>query len=177
MNFLNSIYPTKESQPSYICIDKACTVLKFIVNNGAYADWFDTTCLVVDSYHYTNHKATDNICHTWCNPTPSDGSAPNLVIPTTDKSGNPCFKCAFNTQACEQLNSWLGGYESILKCMIPGNFNWFLHAMLYYHTKHVLRKQTLKKQKEEKGIQDDISDNDGQDEDSEKEVDDLNSVD
>jgi len=132
MNFLNSIYPTKESQPSYICIDKACTVLKFIVNNGAYADWFDTTCLVVDSYHYTNHKATDNICRTWCNPTPSDGSAPNLVIPTTDKSGNPCFKHAFNTQACEQLNSWLGGYESILKRMIPGNFNWFLHAMLYY---------------------------------------------
>ena len=38
MIFLNSIYPTKESQPAYICIDKACTVLKFIINNGAYPD-------------------------------------------------------------------------------------------------------------------------------------------
>ena len=58
--------------------------------------------------------------------------------------------------------------------MTPGNFNWFLHAILYYHTKHVLRKQTLEKEKEEKRIQDDISDN-SQDEDSEME--DLNSVD
>ena len=99
MKFLNSIYPTRESRPAYICIDKACTVLKFNVNNGAYADWFETTRFVVDSYHYINHKATDSICCTWCNPTPSDGSAPNLVIPATDKNGNPCFKRAFNTQA------------------------------------------------------------------------------
>ena len=46
--------------------------------------------------------------------------------------------------------------------------------MLYYHTKHVLRKQTLQKEKDEKKIQDDISDN-SQDEDSEME--DLNTVD
>ena len=73
-------------------------MLKFIVNNDSYANWFETTHFVVDSYHYTNHKATDNICCTWCNPAPSDGSAPNLVIPATDKYGNPCFKHAFNTQ-------------------------------------------------------------------------------
>ncbi|KAF8817308.1 hypothetical protein BYT27DRAFT_7049480, partial [Phlegmacium glaucopus] len=53
-------------------------------------------------------------------------------------------------QACEQLNSWLGGYESILKRMTPGKFDWFCHAMLYYHTKHVLRKQDIKRKKEEK---------------------------
>jgi len=45
--------------------------------------------------------------------------------------------------------------------------------MLYYHTKHVLRKQALKKEKQERKIEDDISDN--QDEDSE--IEDLNSVD
>jgi hypothetical protein len=33
--------------------------------------------------------------------------------------------------------------------MIPGNFNWFIHTMLFYHTKYVLRKQQRKK--EEKG--------------------------
>ena len=151
-------------------------MLKFIVNNGTYADWFETTRFIVDSYHYINHKATDNICHTWCNPTPSDGSAPNLVIPTADKNGNPCFKHAFNTQACEQLNSWLGGYESILKRMTPGNFNWFLHAMLYYHTKHVLRKQNIKQKMEENEMQNDISGSDSQDSDSE-EADDINSID
>jgi len=99
MNFLSSIYPTRESRPAYICIDKACSVLKFNVNNGTYADWFETTRFVVDSYHYINHKATDSICRTWCNPTPSDGSAPNLVIPAIDKYGNSCSKRAFNTQA------------------------------------------------------------------------------
>src|SRR6266498_995200 len=160
MKFLNRIYPTEESQPAYFCIDKACTVLKHIVTNNAYQDWSQTTCFVVDSYHYINHKATNNICHTWCNPAPTDGSAPNLVIPTTNKHGQPCFKHAFNTQACEQLNSWLGGYESILKCMTPGNFNWFLHTMLYYHTKHVLKKQELRRR-----TQDDTSDN-NQDSDS-----------
>jgi hypothetical protein len=166
MQFLNSIYPGKEKQPAYICIDKACAVLKHIVANHEDEDWLQTTQFIVDSYHYTNHKATDNLCCTWCNPAPSDGSAPNLVLSTVDKDGNPCYKCAFNTQACEQLNSWLAGYESILKCMTSGNFNWFLHAMLFYHTQHLLRKQNLQKEKKEKGIQDDTSDNDDQDTDS-----------
>ncbi|KAF8867449.1 hypothetical protein CPB84DRAFT_1698924, partial [Gymnopilus junonius] len=57
--------------PAYICIDKACSVLKHIVANRVYEDWFKTTCFIVDSYHYTNHKATDSICHTWCNPAPN----------------------------------------------------------------------------------------------------------
>ena len=25
--------------------------------------------------------------------------------------------------------------------MIPGNFDWFLHSMLFHHTKHVLKRQ------------------------------------
>ncbi|KAF8874500.1 hypothetical protein CPB84DRAFT_1690093, partial [Gymnopilus junonius] len=50
------------------------------------------------------------------------------------------------TKVCEQLNSWLAGFQSILKRMTPGNFNWFLHAMLFYHTKYVLQKQKFKKQ-------------------------------
>ena len=49
-------------------------------------------------------------------------------------------------QACEQLNSWLGGFESILKRMKIGNFDWFLHTMLFYHTQHVLKKQSQKEQ-------------------------------
>jgi hypothetical protein len=39
------------------------------------------------------------------------------------------------------LNAWLGGFESILKRMTPGNFNWFLHTMLFYHTQYVIKKQ------------------------------------
>ena len=70
-----------------------------------------------------------------------DGSAPNLVIVERDADGIPHFKHAFNTQACEQLNAWLGGFDTILRRMTVGNFNWFLHAMLSYHSKMVMEKQ------------------------------------
>ena len=70
-----------------------------------------------------------------------DGSAPNLVIIEHDRDGVPHYKRAFNTQACEQLNAWLGGFDSVLRRMTVGNFNWFLHAMLSYHTWMVMEKQ------------------------------------
>ena len=38
----------------------------------------------------------------------------------------------------------MGGYETMLKKMTPGNFNWFLHSMLFYHTKNVIKKQEEK---------------------------------
>jgi hypothetical protein len=40
----------------------------------------------------------------------------------------------------------LGGFESILKRMLPGNFDWFLHTMLFYHTRYVLKKQDRKRE-------------------------------
>ena len=43
----------------------------------------------------------------------------------------------------------LGGHQSILKRMTPGNFNWFLHSMSFYDTKYVLQKQLVKKKREE----------------------------
>jgi len=64
-----------------------------------------------------------------------------------DKNNWPYCKCAFNTQACEQLNPWFGGFESIIKQMTTGNFNWYLHAMLFYHTMFVLKKQARKAEK------------------------------
>ena len=84
-----------------------------------------------------------------------------------DDEGNPIYKRAFDTQARKQLNSWLGGFESILKCMTPANFDWFIHVMLFHHTKQVLKRMD---QKATKGKQDeteednvDNEDNDGND--------------
>ncbi|TFK42112.1 hypothetical protein BDQ12DRAFT_696601 [Crucibulum laeve] len=118
--WLEEIYPTEASRPAYICIDKACLVLRSAVVNG---DWDDV------------------LCCWWCNPAPANGSAPNLVVGERDNNGNLAAKRAFNTQACEQLNSWLGGFESILKRMTQGNFNWFIHTMLFYHIQYVIQKQ------------------------------------
>jgi len=141
LQFLQTVYPTEESRPAYICIDKACLVLRHSIANGSWNMWRKTSRLIVDSYHYTNHKTTDFLCRKWCNPAPTDGSAPNLVIVEYDKDGIPHYKRAFNTQACEQLNAWLGGFDSILRRMTVGNFNWFLHTMLSYHSLMVIAKQ------------------------------------
>ena len=139
LNFLANVYPSEESRPDYICIDKACLVLCTSFRNGSWEEWEKTSRFIVDSYHYRNYSASDTLCCTWCNPAPTDGSAPNLVIPTVDKNGQACLKRAFNTQACEHLNAWLGGFEFILKHKLPGNFDWFLHTMLFYHTRYVLK--------------------------------------
>jgi hypothetical protein len=146
LNFLANVYPSEESRPDYICIDKACQVLRTCINNGSWEEWQKTSRFIVDTYHYRNHSTDDTLCRKWCNPAPTDGSAPNLVIPTVDNNGQPCLKRAFNTQACEQLNAWLGGFESILKRMVPGNFDWFLHTMLFYHTRYVRKKQDKKRE-------------------------------
>ena len=139
LNFLETVFPTEESHPAYICIDKACLVLHTAIANESWDEiWKNTTRFIVDTYHYINHCLTDYLCRKWCNPAPQDGSAPNLVILSTDNHGQLYLKRAFNTQACEQLNAWLGGFESILKRMAPGNFDWFSHTMLFYHTRHVL---------------------------------------
>jgi hypothetical protein len=61
------------------------------------------------------------------------------------------------------LNAWIGGFDSILKRMVPGNFNWFLHTMLFYHTRYVLKKQRRRMNNE--GDDGDGGDGDGGDSD------------
>ena len=58
------------------------------------------------------------------------------------------------------MNSWLGGFKFILKCMVTGNFNLFLHTMLFYHTRYVLEKQNRRR---ENGENNDDDDEDGDD--------------
>jgi hypothetical protein len=140
LKFLEEVFPTEESRPAYICIDKACQVVRTAISNGSWDTWKKTTRFIVDSYHYANHSASDELCRKYCNPAPTDGSAPNLVGQRVDKNGLVHDVREFNTQTCEQLNAWLGGFESILKQMTSKNFNWFMHVMLFYHVKHVLAK-------------------------------------
>jgi hypothetical protein len=150
LHFLESVYQTEESRPDYICIDKACQVFRTSVHNGSWDRiWKYTSRFIVDTFHYITHRTSDYLCRTYCNPSPADGSAPNLVTIEYDNNGRPHAKRAFNTQVCKQLNAWLGGFESILKRMKPGNFNWFLHAMLFYHTKHVIIRQKQKTKSQE----------------------------
>jgi hypothetical protein len=125
----------------------------------------------VDSYHYTNHRASDELCRKYCNPAPTDGSAPNLVGQKVDNNGVVHDVREFNTQTCEQLNAWLGGFESILKRMTSKNFNWFLHVMLFYHVKHVLAKSSVQpvadnQDDDHSNISEEENDSDSEDEES-----------
>jgi hypothetical protein len=140
------------------------SVLATAVTNGSWETWKRTSRFIVNSYHYNNHRVQDYLCRTFCNPAPANDVAPNLVIVEYDENGQPYGHRAFNTQVCEQLNSWLGGYQSIAKLMTPGNFNWFIHVMLFYHTKYTINKQKRKSREEPEG---DI----GLDEDTEEESD------
>lgn len=141
LQFLETTYPTEESRPDYICIDKGCMLLRSALANGSWERWKKTSRFIVDSYHYNNHRVSDFLCRKYCNPAPQDGSAPNLVVVEYNDQGQSYYKRAFNTQACEQLNAWLGGFETILRRMTIGNFNWFLHSMLFYHTQMVIKRQ------------------------------------
>ncbi len=89
---------TPSLRPSYICIDKACMVLRTAISNHSWDIWKETSRFIVDSYHYINHHTSDYLCRKWCNPAPLNGSAPNLVVVENDLHGNPHYKCAFNTQ-------------------------------------------------------------------------------
>ena len=54
-----------------------------------------------------------------------------------------------------------GGYQTILKRMSLGNFNWFLHTMLFLHTERVIKRQVEKqKKKDENDADEDNSDSD-----------------
>ncbi|TFK32969.1 hypothetical protein BDQ12DRAFT_700970 [Crucibulum laeve] len=116
IEFLDLVYPTSDLQPNYVCIDKHVF--------GAWDVWGQTTRFVVDSYHYINHHTTDYICHKWCNPASLN---------------------AFNTHACEQLNAWIGGFQSSVNKMNVENFNWTMHSLLFIHTQKIIKKQQEKK--------------------------------
>ncbi|TDL13563.1 hypothetical protein BD410DRAFT_735206 [Rickenella mellea] len=150
LNFLASVFPTESVRPNYICIDKACAVLRTAIVNGSWDTWKKTTRFIVDSYHYINHRVQDWVCRKWCNPAPLNGSAPNLVIIEHDNNGVPHYKRAFNTQACEQLNAWIGGFQTVLNKMTIGNFDWSLHALLFIHTQRVIKAQMDKLERQQR---------------------------
>jgi len=58
-------------------------------------------------------------------------------------------------QACEQLNAWIGGFQSILNQLTPNNFKWYLHALLFIHTQQVIKRQMAKEEEEEEDDYDD----------------------
>lgn len=129
VHMLEEIFPTAESRPSYITIDKACRILAM---RGQRAAWFETSRFLVDVFHFKNHHG-DPICQWYCNPTPSIQDDPNLVLSVQDGDNPSRLQRAFNTEAAEQLNAWFGGYASQLSHLHPANHDFLVQIMLMYH--------------------------------------------
>ena len=85
-----------DSRPSFIAYDDACDMLWHIVTQNPNSPWLATTKFVVDTWHYIRHQATDILCHLWCNPAPTNGAQPDLVLVKEDAHGMKHTARAFN---------------------------------------------------------------------------------
>ncbi len=87
LGFLDTVFPTPQEKPSYVCIDKGCLVLRSAQRQPWWQHWLNMIWFIVDSYHYQNHKRTDELCRKYCNPSPPKGvGAPNLVVLERDRN-------------------------------------------------------------------------------------------
>ncbi|KAJ7649348.1 hypothetical protein DFH06DRAFT_996274 [Mycena polygramma] len=129
--FLNKIWEDHpEYRPNFVAYDKACELLRHIVTQDAHDLWLTSTKFIVDAWHYIGHRANDILCRTRCNPAPTDGSQPDLVLTEVDEDGNIHQTRAFNTETAEQLNSWLNGFESQLRQMTDINYDFYVHVLM-----------------------------------------------
>ncbi|KAJ7315701.1 hypothetical protein DFH08DRAFT_917654 [Mycena albidolilacea] len=135
-------YP--ESKPSFIAYDDACSLLRHIVTQDSDSTWLLTTKFIVDAWHYIGHRATDILCRLWCNPAPTNGSQPDLILVAQDDNGSTHQTRAFNTETAEQLNSWLSGFEPQLRQMSDVNYDFFVHVLMMIYAECV-QKQVEKK--------------------------------
>ncbi|PSS30903.1 hypothetical protein PHLCEN_2v2564 [Hermanssonia centrifuga] len=116
-------------RPAFIGYDDACDLLCHVVTQDPNDSWIQSTKFIVDAWHYIGHRATNVLCRTWCNPAPTNGSQPDLVLVQEDAEGNRHQTRAFNTETAKQLNAWLNGYEAPLRQMSDVNFDFFVHVL------------------------------------------------
>ncbi|KAJ7884489.1 hypothetical protein B0H13DRAFT_2235352 [Mycena leptocephala] len=131
LSILNEIWKDNpQSRPSFMVYDKACDLLRHIVTQDPTDLWLQTTKFIVDAWHYIGRRSTDILCRTRCNPAPTNGTQPDLVLTAEDDNGVVHQTRAFNTETAEQLNSWLNGFESQLRQMTDVNYDFFIHVLM-----------------------------------------------
>ncbi|KAJ7774200.1 hypothetical protein DFH07DRAFT_865941 [Mycena maculata] len=132
IGFLNKVWEDHPDKcPGFIVYDKACELLRHIVTQNINDSQIASTKFIVDAWHYIGHRATDILCRTRCNPAPSNGSQPDLVITQVDENA-------------EQLNSWISGYESQLRQMTDVNYDFYIHVLMMIYGEMVEKRVVLK---------------------------------
>ncbi|KAG8937989.1 hypothetical protein FRC00_006322 [Tulasnella sp. 408] len=135
-NWLRHLFPDDVSylRPDYLAYDRACFLLRHLVTQTPNSPWVQDVRLIVDAWHYIGHCVSDILCRSRCNPAPTDGSQPDLII-NEEVDGRQVTRRAFNTEAAEQLNSWLDGYKGTLNRMTDYNFDFVLYCILFLRAK------------------------------------------
>lgn len=73
--------------------------------------------LPVDVFHFkSKHKESDEFCQ----------KNPSQWMELVGDNG----EWVFNSSAAEQGNVWIGGYQAIVREMLPHNYNFFLDEMI-----------------------------------------------
>lgn len=92
-------------------------------------DHFKDTGFPVDVFHFrTKHKTTDTHCQLYCNP----AAFPELI---DEENG----KWKINTSVCEQTNSWIGGYQAIVRDMEATRFNFYLDEVIKRRNRYIVQ--------------------------------------
>ncbi|CDR42214.1 hypothetical protein NBRC10512_001084 [Rhodotorula toruloides] len=136
---------SRSTFPSYIAYDRSCDVLRSLLRKPSSSGdsplppFLRSSRLIVTAFHKQSHPQGDAFCDEFCDPTPLDGRAPDLVVPYKPVGGSSkrgpqlrTFERAFNTSAAEQLNSTLSRFAPLLSTLKADNFTFLVHVLLRY---------------------------------------------
>lgn len=113
--------------PDVLFYDSNCNLQSHL--RAQQDDFFEFVILPVDVFHFkSKHKETDEFCQKHCNPA--------LWPELSDKDG----KWIFNSSIAEQVNVWIGGYQAIVRDMLPHRYDFFLDEMIKRRNEIVVEK-------------------------------------
>ncbi|KAL0579480.1 hypothetical protein V5O48_002522 [Marasmius crinis-equi] len=120
-DFLKTVYPPEYpgAHPCYFFYDHACGLLRHIRKEKD--DYFKDSAWVVDVFHARVHHKDDG--DTYCNINNNPAGFPELL--------QPDGTWTFNSSAAEQVNSWFGGYQAILKEMTRDRYHFLCDELIF----------------------------------------------
>lgn len=149
LGLINHAFPypsTAAARPQFVAFDKACALLRHIGHQNIQDPWLTTSRFIVDSWHYINHRADDELCRKRCNPAPANGSQPDLVHVTRHEDGTVTRHRAYNLETAEQFNSWLNSFTPFLSQMTDVNYDFHVYVLMLIYRDRINKRIAKKGQ-------------------------------
>ncbi|KZO89741.1 hypothetical protein CALVIDRAFT_491440, partial [Calocera viscosa TUFC12733] len=127
-DFLQTVFPTRQSRPDVLFFDNNCSLHRYIADRPRLQDFFHDTALVVDIFHFkSKHSESDVYCSRHCNA---------MAYPQLFDEENK--RWTFNSSACEQTNAWLNKFHTIIREMLPVQYEFFLDEVIKERNHHLV---------------------------------------